>query len=128
MNKVLSPLEALNDLRNSGLVNGDVICFTKKAFEIRLDTIEKALKNSEWYKKEMIKFEKAFTEENEEKLKIEQALGIIKEKQIDMYHLKDAIEFEFETDEDAVEFYNQDYGEDFCITVEEFELLKETLK
>ena len=47
MNKELTPLEALNDLRNSGLVKDDVVCFTKKALEIRLNIIETALKENQ---------------------------------------------------------------------------------
>ena len=46
-------LEALNDLRNCGLVKDDVVCFTKKAFEKRLDIIESTLKDFEWLKSKL---------------------------------------------------------------------------
>lgn len=51
---MIKELQALNDLRNSGLVKDDVVCFTKKAFEKRLDIIEKYLKALEIIKEKEV--------------------------------------------------------------------------
>lgn len=68
----LTPSKALKEI---GLLkeNG---CYIKSTVEYKI--VETALKDSEWYKNEMIKFEKAFTKENEEKLKLQKVLEIIK--------------------------------------------------
>ena len=55
-----------------------------------------------------------------------QALEIIKGKCIDMYQLRDLIEFNIPS-KDAVEIYNELKDVVYQITIEEFDLLKEVL-
>lgn len=82
MTKQLTPLEWLNYYKKKLQISGQTI--RPNGFGV----IEKTLKDNEWLNKELVKFEMAFTEENEEKLKLKEILGIIKEKEIDIWLLK----------------------------------------
>ena len=76
----MNSLEALNDLRNSGLVKDDIVCFTKKALEKRLDIIETTLKDYETLKKEHEFLSEHFNELLNENRKEHRVIEIIKEK------------------------------------------------
>ena len=80
-------LEALEMVKLAGVPIGEdatMPFYVTKQYLI----IKTALKDNEWLNKELVKFELAFTEENEEKLKLKEILGIIKEKEIDIWLLK----------------------------------------
>lgn len=77
MNKELEALDKLNTMFLAWAPK--YIREDKKLNEDLFECIKSALKDGEWYKKEWIKFEKAFMEENEEKIKLKQTLEIIKE-------------------------------------------------
>lgn len=120
-------LQALNDLRNSGLVKDDVVCFTKKALERRLDIIETELKENNELKTRNYELLKESEHFYNERNKYKQTLEIIKKE------ISDCLEFYYDKE--------HDYGEVWCIqneeesrvliasanSKEEFDLLKEVL-
>ena len=63
---------------------------------------------------------------NEKNNKIK-ALEIIKEKKVDMCKLQNCFDFKLET-EVAVAYYNQGFDITYCITEEEYDLLREVLE
>ena len=130
MTNELTPLEELQFIRQFEInddhrtLNDHVICRQS------LDNIETALKDYEMehtlrVRLENINYELVREKQaNEKKLK---ALEIIKEKQIDVYHIKNLIEFGLSS-KDAVDIYNKNKDIVFQITEEGFDLLKEVLK
>ena len=122
MTKELSPLEALYEL-NRYVIEGEYTYF-RQHYQI----IETALKDSEWYKQEMIKFEKAFTEENEEKLKLKEVLEIIKKKNVNCELIRQSRTFDIYN----ISLDSHNFGivgaRHNVVNAEEFDLLKEELK
>jgi hypothetical protein len=117
MTKELTPLEALNDLREVKGWNDD-------EFNKRLDIIETALKEYEGAKSHIKALNKERIE-NSIKLK---ALGIIKERQVDVGLLLDC-----ETEPEYLNrCCNRYWHNERCgwkrMTQEEFDLLKEVLE
>ena len=124
MNKQLSSLEALNDLREVKGWNDDEL-------NKRLDIIEKALKDYERLKK-LYKLEEETSKHlndivllmNEEINKQLKALEIIKEKMVDVVYLYSSC-YELEHYNVYAPFEIDDKDK---LTQEEFDLLKEVLK
>ena len=111
MSKELLPLEALDNLRYGGLVDGNVVCFTKLAFEKRLDIIETALKDYE----RKLKLAKEYEDVNNVAKRLK-ALEIIKKKKVNVRFLISC---------KTLKEYNDVISDH--LTQEEYDLLKEVL-
>lgn len=136
MSEELTPLESLNDLKNSGLVKDNAVCFTKKAFEKRLDIIETALKRLEEH-------DKIFKKYDINDIWLEPALYVIKnyfpmdtETQLNELKVLEIIksaDFLLEFDESQNEWFLYISDEEQCVLVtkgtgvETYNLLKEEL-
>ncbi len=105
-------LKALNEIKYGGLVKDDVVCFTKKAFEKRLDLIETALKRLENYDNSTCN---GLMNEN---IKLKEILRIIKENVMPLLSV------------DMIKYCKVYPIEDkeIIITQDEYNLLKEWLK
>ena len=146
MSKELTPLEALNEIKNIKTLSvpeRKVVTFQEK-YKEELDIIETALKEYEKLKKEVNEISdfglKAYRVELEKQInsnkkyrttnkrlrvknqKLYEILRIIKEKHVDCFKLI-AI---FRTSNN-IEHYNQNYGSNWQLTQEEYDLLKEVL-
>lgn len=119
-------LDALNDLRNSGLVKDDVVCFTKKAFEKRLDIIETRLKREDSIEITAIDIEqdnKALCKENK---KLKRELEIIIKKEVEIGLLKGILHADKSLH--TASYYNSHFVATYRhLTQEEFDSLKKVL-
>ena len=135
----LTPLEAVSDLRNSGLIKDDIVVFNFPAFIKRLDIIETALKDNgtkEYIKRvEDILFKHNLSGLNELDAKLSnfekklKALEIIKEKEVNVYML--LWYFTYSSYEQYVDAFIGDFDDsvlsDKLLTQKEYDLLKEVL-